>query len=953
MSRPDVNFLIIRLLLVSVVFSVSIKLKSQPQDSFQEFAAGISPSNNRSLVLYDSLMNIAASPYQKIKLDRLLGNYYFRKNKLDSALLVLDRALESTKASEDSLFVVELAKVSFRRNDILNRRGNYVDGTVALKEAINLLERHQINSTDAHDCYFGLGKNYQNAGEYQLAEAAYIKSLNDARNRGHRDDILRSYTSLGVNYEKQLKFDLAKEHYYMVLSELESRKTSTYNYNWLMTAVCNNMAVLFKREGKIDSALIRYNMSLEYLQRSNVPIADKLHWKSYLDSNLGSLYSAIGQHEKAVPFLKNSLDYLEDTRDVSSPEVVQINRNIAQVLGKAGRRSDAIFHFNKAIKGGKHDNAELCLTYGQFAEFYLSEAEFQLAQNYFDSANQANRITEVDGFFYYQFPASYASNLFGRSEILKSRDIVEVQEADRMLLEFDNILTHIYANTEYQNTLDDIPIFVENLINVYREVPDLALKEYYEVVWRLAGISKGAKLQKQLRNQYSLKYSLPNDVLMREQELKDSINSQLALVKPNVFDSVLFVLKRKYEVFVAELEENYPDYFALKNSRQFPSLVDVQERLRKEELVLDFFEGVDSVYLMKVTQDKIHKIAVQRDSINDLIDEFNESLFSFSTTELLKNSRRILTALELSENDLFSFKKINIVADGIIWKLNFAALSHKVDNRLEYLGNVVPLSFDYFHSSRATDEIAALSEKVLAFSYNEKEKAGSTSYATFRDLDASLPGTSQEVASIASIWSGDYFYADQASESTFKSKGQDYGILHLAVHGYQNERYPENSFLQFNANDSLNDGRLYAYELYNMRLNAELAVLSACNSGDGKILTGEGMMSMGRSFAYAGVKSLLASRWEVPDITAPYLMKYFYYGLKEGMRKSEALKYAQTQFLKNDADNITSAPFYWAGFYVIGDDGPLKDESWVWLIILTTSSILVLVGLYLKRRFVS
>ena len=113
-------------------------------------------------------------------------------------------------------------------------------------------------------------------------------------------------------------------------------------------------------------------------------------------------------------------------------------------------------------------------------------------------------------------------------------------------------------------------------------------------------------------------------------------------------------------------------------------------------------------------------------------------------------------------------------------------------------------------------------------------------------------------------------------------------------------------------------------------------------------------MSLGRSFAYAGVKSLLVSRWEVPDYTAPQIMKYFYDGLKEGMKKSEALRYAQTQFLANDADDITSAPFYWSGFYIIGDDSPISSnqsglDQWIyWLLVVA----LLVVGALAGRRLI-
>ena len=110
-------------------------------------------------------------------------------------------------------------------------------------------------------------------------------------------------------------------------------------------------------------------------------------------------------------------------------------------------------------------------------------------------------------------------------------------------------------------------------------------------------------------------------------------------------------------------------------------------------------------------------------------------------------------------------------------------------------------------------------------------------------------------------------------------------------------------------------------------------------------------MSLGRSFAYAGVQSLLVSRWQVSDVSAPFIIKYFYEGLKLGMPKSEALKHAQNQFLSNDADNITSSPLYWSGFYVIGNDKPIsipnKWNYWTFLIVGLMMALLVTI---FKRR---
>jgi CHAT domain-containing protein len=330
----------------------------------------------------------------------------------------------------------------------------------------------------------------------------------------------------------------------------------------------------------------------------------------------------------------------------------------------------------------------------------------------------------------------------------------------------------------------------------------------------------------------------------------------------------------------------------------------------------------------------------------------NASILDQSQQQTLEVSSKIKDALNLNSKDLNDFSKLIIIPDGTIWNLNFSALSQIEDGKTSYLGNKVDIVFKYF-TERAISGKILDTKSVLAFSFNEKSDASLESQKVlFRNLNSSLPGTSKEVLSISKLMEGEYHYATEANETSFKQESTSHNILHLAVHGFQNEYNPENSFLKFASADSANDGKLHAYEIYNLDLNADLAVLSACNSGNGKIVAGEGMMSIGRAFSYAGVRSLLISRWEVSDYSAPHLMKYFYQGLKKGMYKSEALRYAQTQYLDNHSDDLTSSPFFWSSFYVLGDDSPIyqKASFTPWMIGLLVTLILSGTVFFFKKK---
>ena len=182
----------------------------------------------------------------------------------------------------------------------------------------------------------------------------------------------------------------------------------------------------------------------------------------------------------------------------------------------------------------------------------------------------------------------------------------------------------------------------------------------------------------------------------------------------------------------------------------------------------------------------------------------------------------------------------------------------------------------------------------------------------------------KEVTSISELMNGEVYCYNRATEKTFKEKAPHAGILHIATHAVVNDANPLFSKLLFSPDPaSGEDGFLNTYELYNMRLNATMVVLSACNTGYGKLVRGEGIMSLARGFMYAGCPSLVMSLWPVDDQSTSILMRYFYEGLKLGYDKDKALRQAKLEFLKN-ADEVKANPFYWSGMIFIGNTDPLQ-----------------------------
>ncbi len=216
-----------------------------------------------------------------------------------------------------------------------------------------------------------------------------------------------------------------------------------------------------------------------------------------------------------------------------------------------------------------------------------------------------------------------------------------------------------------------------------------------------------------------------------------------------------------------------------------------------------------------------------------------------------------------------------------------------------------------------------------------------------------LTWSETEINNSAKLIGGKAYLNRRATEKIFKTEAPRAGIIHLATHTIIDDQNPMYSKFIFAVDDdTTEDGFLHTYELYNMQLLAEMAVLSACNTGVGKLSEGEGIMSLARGFLYAGVPSVVMSLWPIDDRSTADLTSYFYEGLRQGLGKDEALRQAKLKFLES-ADVIKANPFYWAGLVSIGNPNPITMSGGNHLLIWMTGLVIfVLVLIFaLKAKF--
>ncbi len=220
-----------------------------------------------------------------------------------------------------------------------------------------------------------------------------------------------------------------------------------------------------------------------------------------------------------------------------------------------------------------------------------------------------------------------------------------------------------------------------------------------------------------------------------------------------------------------------------------------------------------------------------------------------------------------------------------------------------------------------------------------------------------LAFSGQEIININSFLDGNLIIDESINKNDFLKNIENYDIIHLATHTIIDQSNPLNSRFYISNNSKLNEEKraVYASDILSLNLKAKMAVLSSCNTGYGDLISGEGIMSLARTFKYAGCPSIIMSLWEIDDVSTSEIMNHFYEGLNSKLSKDESIRNAKLAYLKSSTSK-NSAPIFWAGIVPIGDMQSLEFshsefKPYYYLIILSLLFIIVfIIYSYKKRR---
>jgi CHAT domain-containing protein len=424
-----------------------------------------------------------------------------------------------------------------------------------------------------------------------------------------------------------------------------------------------------------------------------------------------------------------------------------------------------------------------------------------------------------------------------------------------------------------------------------------------------------------------------------------------------------------------EMEEKYPHYYQLKYAGQKLNMNLLRGQTGFRKAMVEYVFTTDSLYTFVISDKTIHLTSRPKCGIEDSVMLFRKKLSyvdDFALKQIgIKNfvyqaSWLYITLIKPIE-PYIKGKELIIIPDGTLSLLPFEALvtSDSIPKQPDY-GLLPYMLYKYTISYAYCAELFSMQQQMKpivaegllayapeykSFLYNRPENLSKTSTTI---MLSPLRGSQEEIKNIAQTFGGKAISGKKATETIFKKHTSENKILHLAMHTIIDNEFPMYSKLVFSkSKDTTDDGFLNTYEVYNLNLKTPLIVLSACNTGYGKLMKGEGIISLARGFIYAGCPSMVITLWSIADRSSSNLMQLFYRNLDQKQNIDKSLQNAKIEYIKS-SDQRLSHPYYWAGFIESGKTTPIvkmKISHWQkWLFIIPFGILIIAgVSIYMKK----
>lgn len=810
-----------------------------------------------------------------------------------------------------------------------------------------------------------MGDAYENDRKRQLAIQHYEKSLALSQEIGDKRLTARIFNGLGLTYRN------LGDNETSISFLLKARALSEeLNDKEMLSIVLNGIAINHIDKGSHAEALDYLLKSIKIAEELG-PNTDRRALAHKLQS-VGLIYRRQGDLDQALTYNRRTLAIYEEVDDKFG--IANIQNNIGVISRLQGHYDEALEWFQKALRGYEALKATtgIARALNNLGDTYRSLGRYDLA---FENLQKGFQIREQSGdragmlmsLSYlgrlYQNQGKYAAMLDAGRRSMKLADNREDQwiaqeRIGRALFEMgetaearENFLAAIATieslRREVAGGEQQQQTFLERRLGPWLGMIDVLVAQgNYAAALTFAEQSKARVLLDVLQTgRTNLRKSWSTEEQQGEAQIRQrlvSLNSQFTTEsrrdKPDAkrvaeLKAEVEKTRLEYEDFETRLHVAHPKLKAQQGEAPIFKAEDLATLLSdSSSALLEYVVGDEKTYLFVVTKGskeadvRAYTLPIKRDELAKQTEAFRQQLASRDLGFRTSGAKLYELLLKPAAAQLSGRTNLIIAPDSTLWDLPFQTLVNNAnrfvieDAAVAYAPSFTVLremtrrrKIESAHANAAT--LLALGNPVLG---TETLKRA----LTLRDGKLEpLPEAEQEVKALGRLYGvsrSKVYIGAEAREDRFKSEASRARILHFATHGILNNASPMYSHLALAEGAASEDGLLEAWELMQLDLHADLAVLSACETARGRVGAGEGMVGFSWAMFIAGVPSIVVSQWKVESAGTRDLMVNFHRTLlsPKSITKTEALRQAALKLLKNPE---TSHPFYWGGFVLVGD----------------------------------
>lgn len=407
--------------------------------------------------------------------------------------------------------------------------------------------------------------------------------------------------------------------------------------------------------------------------------------------------------------------------------------------------------------------------------------------------------------------------------------------------------------------------------------------------------------------------------------------------------------EQEYARFLTTLKADHPEYFALKYGDRAYGITEVREQLLAPGQSLVAYSFADSVLFVSIIEkDRTALIRLPAGDIPSAVRRLEKAIADMDRNAYVQVAHELYGLVFAPIEEHLTGTELLVIPDGDLYSVNLETLLSAPGTASDFKEHLLIQRFTISYLLSATTAIQfkqlhrTPGKGTLALAPGFSDGLKSQYRSSVKDsaaLDMAFlryiqqPFAERTVRELGSSLSAHTMLGAEADEHGFKSLAERFGIIHLGTHAEINNTSPLYSKLVLSKGGG-EDGYLHAYEIYELQLRAELAVLTACETGSGRMYDSEGVRSLAHGFAYAGCPSLVMSLWKIDERSSAEIIDRFYKRLADGRARNHALREAKLAYLNSAVDEQT-LPYYWAGLVLVGETSAMPEIGtsthwWYW-----------------------